>query len=442
MEEKKVLIISFFFPPNNAIAAVRLGKFAKYLPEFGWSPLVLTVNKAEDLSQALPVELDESNIIRTPYFTFSELFMRKLQSKNDSQSIKESNQKPAKQANPNKLLFKIARLGNTFFNLPIITEFLDEPIGWYSHAIKAGLEIVNSNDVNILFSSYGPSVSHLIAARLHRQTGIPWVAEFRDQWSSNPYTRKVQPLYFLEKYWEKQTMKKCDLLISTSQTWATDLEKLHSKKTIVLPNGFDQEDYEYSVPLTPKFSITYTGMIYPGKRDPSPLFQALGELKRKEIICPEYIEVRFFGRNIQNIIKPIANKYGILDLVKTSDNIPFKESIKKQMESTILLLLSWNDPRDAGTLTGKIYEYLGANRPILAMAYPGGEIDKLLQKSGCGIVANDPDEIKRLILVWLDEFKSTGKISAHFHPDSNIINSYTRQEQARALADVLNKVST
>ena len=155
----------------------------------------------------------------------------------------------------------------------------------------------------------------------------------------------------------------------------------------------------------------------------------------------EDIEIRFFGHSVNNDISPIIAKYNVQDFVKLGGSIPYKESIKKQMESSVLLLLSWNDPRDAGTTTGKIYEYLGANRPILAMAYPGGEIDKLLRQSGCGIVVNDSDEIKRLILAWFDEFKRTGRISAHFQPNHNIINSYTRKEQTRSLASVFDKLS-
>lgn len=122
-------------------------------------------------------------------------------------------------------------------------------------------------------------------------------------------------------------------------------------------------------------------------------------------------------------------------------NVSYKESLKSQRESTALLLLSWNDAKDTGTLTAKVYEYLGARRPTLATAFKGGEIDKLLQETQCGVVANSVHEIKNIILKWLEEFKTTGNIHSYFSPMDGIIKKYTRREQAKSLAAVFDKYS-
>lgn len=439
-KNKKVLLISFHFPPYNDVAAVRIGKFAKYLADYGWEPIVLTVNNRLGIPRTLPVEINESKIVRTPYYAFFDVLSQAYRRINNQKSGNKSSGSQEKGIRNGSLDLKMYRLFESSFRLPVIEKFIFDPIGWYKPAVKAGLETINSNDIKIIFSSYSPSVSHFIAARLHQETGIPWVADYRDDWAGNYKEYHPQPLYYFDRQWEKHTLKYSDALVSINHPLAKILENSHHKIPTVIPNGFDDADFKNSVSLTSKFTITYTGGIW-GKRDPSLIFQAFSEIKKEGKLSSEDIEIRFFGHSVNNDISPIIAKYNVQDFVKLGGSIPYKESIKKQMESSVLLLLSWNDPRDAGTTTGKIYEYLGANRPILAMAYPGGEIDKLLRQSGCGIVVNDSDEIKRLILAWFDEFKRTGRISAHFQPNHNIINSYTRKEQTRSLASVFDKLS-
>lgn len=435
--KKKVLIISFYFPPNNAIGAVRIGKFAKYLPEFGWEPIVLTVNDIRGLTQTLPTEINETNVIRTPYFNLSGLFARRVSQKHNIPLSATKVQKGKKRS----LELRLLDLGKPIYTLPVIEQIIFDPMGWYSYAVRAALEIIRNNEIKMIFSTFGPSVPHLIASRIHKKTNIPWVAEFRDPWSFNEYGRQTQPFIFFERQWEKQTLKNCDLLISVSELLAKKLEFLHSKKTIVIANGFDEDDYKEQVPITTKFTITYTGNVYTGKRDPSPLFQALKELHKKGIISPEDIEVRFFGQNINETIPALIEKYDIKAFVKIYGFVPFRESIKRQRESTILLILSWNDPRDSGTMTGKIYEYIGAGRPILAVAFKGGEIDSLLQKTGCGIVVNEVNEIKNILMKWLGDFKNNGKVITCYHPHTNIITNYSRKNQAQKLAQIFDELT-
>jgi glycosyltransferase involved in cell wall biosynthesis len=439
-KKKKVLLVSFYFPPGNTIAAVRIGKFAKYLPEFGWEPIILTVNNIS-LSKTLPLEVAESSVVRTSYYTISDCLFRNLTHTQNSlpqhpNAIIKNNRLTWK-----TIISKMDQLGQPIYTLPVIEKLLFDPLGWYLPAVKAGLDIIRNNDISVILSSYGPSVSHFIAAKLHSQCKIPWVADYRDNWA-NIYSKHIQPFYYFDQLWEKNTVKNCSIMVSHSEPLADLLEKAHSKKTIVIPNGFDEEDFENSVPLTTKFTITYTGHIYPGKRDPAPLFQAIAEARTEGRISPGDIEMRFFGLNVDKNIPSSIKKYGVEDFVKLGGNIPYQESLKYQMESTILLLLSWNDPRDSGTVSGKIYEYLGAKRPVLALAYPGGEIDKLLQKSGCGIVKNDVSGIKSLLIQWLDEFKKTGDIITHYNRHPGIIKKYTRKEQSRALAEVFDNLST
>jgi len=435
-EKKKVLVVSFYFPPTNKIAAVRLGKLAKYLPRFGWEPFVLTADEVKGYSRDLPVELDEANICRTPYFSLGSAISYELT----------GGPRTVYQALPKsplwrKGLYRLIRLMEPVYTLPVLRTLALEPGGWSRHALKKGLEIINKEKFDVIFSSYGPSMSHLVASKLHRQTGIPWVAEFRDLWSLNSYVRKIQPFHFFEKELEKRVMKGSSLLVTVSEPAAKKLQALHFKKVVVIPNGFDEDDYLDNLPLTTKFTITYTGNIYPGKQDPGPLFKTIAELEEKGRISPNDFEVRFFGGGTLTSLLPAIRHYHLERIVKIYGLVPFKESIRKQKESTVLLFLGWNDPREKGFYTAKVFEYLGARRPILSIGPKGDVVDDLLKETGAGVMVSEVDEIKALLSRWMKEFKQSGEILSHFKPDSAAVYHYTRKQQAAKLAQLLEEVS-
>ncbi|MFC1870795.1 glycosyltransferase [Chloroflexota bacterium] len=433
----KVLIISFLFAPMNHIGSIRITKFAKYLPDFGWEPVVLTVDAVRGISQTLPSEVVGVNIVRTPYFDLVPTV---------NQMLTRGKAAPFKRApepsysSLRLLIYRLLRLMKPIYNLPIFRPLTIEPIGWYPYAVRKGLQIAAEQNIDIIFSTYGPSIPHLVASCLYRKTGIPWVAEFRDLWSSNPYVKDYQPFQFIEQQLEKRTLKACDLLISVSEPWAQQVGTLHNKRAITIPNGFDEDDYLETVPLTPKFTITYTGQIYPGKREPTSFLQAIGELRHEAKISPHDLEVRFFGNNVSETINPLIKKLDLNELVKVYGFVPFSESVKKQKESSALLLLGWNDERDKGALTGKIFEYLGAGRPILSSGVKGGEIDKLLKASSSGILTNEVEDIKDIILKWVGEFKQYQEIRSYYNPNQEIISYYTRREATAKLARAFDTV--
>ena len=406
---KRVFIVSRAFPPTNASGAVRVGKFAKYLSQFDWEPVILTIANVTNLPQTLAVEMDEARITRTPHFYLG------------------------------RSITRIRPLG-ILYELPIVGTLLSEPIGWYFHAVKEGLKILSKGDVDVIFSSSLPKTSHLIASHLHRKTKIPWVAEYRDLWV-NPYNDRNRFYNFFERKLEKAVMKGCDLLITVSESTVKELEAVHSKRVETIHNGFDEEDYLEDVPLTSKFTLTYTGNIYAGKRDPTPLFQAVAELSKESRLSPSDFEVRFYGGSSVENLLPIIEDHHLKELVKIYGFVSFKESTKRQRESTALLLLEWNNPLARHNYSGKIFEYLGAHRPILAVAYKTGAIDRLLQETGAGILVNKVERVKDVLSCWLEEWHQSGEITSHWNPNLNTINKYTRREEAGKLAQLLDEVS-
>ncbi|MHB8104776.1 MAG: glycosyltransferase [Dehalococcoidales bacterium] len=411
---KRALIISFVFPPANTIGAVRIGKFAKYLPQFGWEPIILAADSTDRWPQTVPVEVDEAWIYRTPVNRTVHGLLG--------------------------MVLRAILLTGLLDLIPVINRLVVGAVYyWYWPAVRKGLEVIRKNDINLIFSTYDPIACHLIARYFQKEAGIPWVAEFRDLWSLSHYDKTREPIRFFQKQREKRTMKNSALLITVSKPLAKKLEKLHSKKVVIIPNGFDEEDYKENIPLLPRFTISYTGNIFPGKEDPSPLFQALAELRDEGRLLPDDLEVRFFGRMLKTI-SPLIERYKVEQFVRVYGLVPFRQSIIKQKESTVLLLLSWNDPREKGVYTAKIFEYLGAARPILTIGLKGSVIDELLASTGSGIIATEVEEIKHLLVKWFEEFSQSGDISFYYHPNKDAIKRYSRREQARELAEVFDSI--
>jgi len=332
---------------------------------------------------------------------------------------------------------KLTGLLSPLSNLALFQIWRPEHTGWYYSAVKEGQRILDRLSVNAIFSSFPPPGPHFVAAKLQQKTGIPWIAEFRDPWSFSSYTHYDRFTRTIARLIEKRTIRRSKLLVAVSKTMAQKLMTLHSKGTNVIHNGFDEEDYQGDVPLLPKFTITYTGNIYRGKRDPSTLFEAVRQLRHDGKLRSGNLQIRFFGSNLQRTISPLIEKYGLQDLVKICDNIPFRESIKKQRESTVLLSLSWNNINDNYTHPGKLLEYLGAQRPILSTGYKDGIAHDLLRESGSGVLANSVEEMKHVLSQWLEEWKQSGKIISYWQPNTNAIKKYTHKESTRKLAQVL-----
>ncbi len=445
-KQRRVLIVSFWFPPTNVMGAVRVGKFAKYLNNYGWEPVVLTgsnMKMGRGTTANLPVELEESNIVRTPSFGIADLIMSRLGVDKKPSPRGDSQVSDWKTVVHNWLETSLRPV----YHLPALKLIIVDPIGWYPFAVKRGLEIIKHYDIDVILSSYGPSTSHFIASRLHRKTGVHWVADFRDLWAQHPYYPKYQPFQLFEEQVEKQVLKRSTVLIAAAEPMATQMEIFHQKKVEVIHNGFDEEDYHEDVPLTPKFSITFTGHIK--KQDAASLdmlFEAIAELQQEKCISANNFELRFYGSTLVgavsgNTLLPLVKKLGIAELVKIYATIPYLECIKKQKESTVLLLLLTIENIAKGIYSGKVFEYIGAARPILAIAPKGDVVDLLLRKTGTGIVANEKDEIKLILSEWIDEFQERRCISSNYSPSREIINNYTRRELTRKLAGVLDEAA-
>jgi hypothetical protein len=229
------------------------------------------------------------------------------------------------------------------------------------------------------------------------------------------------------------------VLVTVSQPAAEELGALHRQKSVYsIAYGFDPAELNSTAGnLTDKFTITYTGNLYPGKQSPEPLFAALHDLISQGGINANDIEVRFYGVEAGWIAKQ-AERYGLTDILKQFGVVPREIALNKQRESQLLLLLKWNDPKQRGAYSAKIFEYLAARRPVLAVGGFSDVVDQLLDETKAGVSAQAKEDVKAWLLRLYQQYKSTGAVS--YSGDEAEINKYSRREVARKFASILDSL--
>lgn len=423
--DRKVLVITYYFPPRPGVGSLRLMGIAKYLPEYGWEPVILTA--------ALPGEPEHRfKVIQTPYPGDATVcWKRKLglaADKGFQEQIKIPRNLRESKASLTKTIIKIAR---AFIAYP------DDQIGWYPFAVNAGHDLLNREQFNALISSSGPVTCHLIAKELKRRHKLPWIADFRDLWTQNPYYSYGLARLMFERRLELKTLDIADALVTVSEPLGIELKSLHlNKRILTITNGFDPDE-AISAPLTKEFSITYAGQLYEGKRDPSLLFQAVHELIVSGIINPLDIKIRFYGEKPYWLEQKVRY-YQLEDIVTLYDSVPRDVILTKQRESQVLLLLMWDDPREKGTCPGKTFEYIAAKRPILALGCHGGVVSQILEETAAGVHVNSLDNLKALLNSWYHEYKKDGMVKYKGHWEE--VLRYSHHEMARKFAHLLNEV--
>ena len=423
---KKVLIVAYF--PPHPQASPRILGLAKYLPEFGWQPIILTAPVGDNLDS-------QFRVIETGYHDVLG-FWKKLLGLNPKYELTRTRVKDGIGITSKNFIFDFFLA----FCAAIIT-YPDSDRGWKLFAVKAGSELLQNEDIDAIISSSSPVTSHLIAKGLKRKHKIPWVADFRDLWTQN-HNYGYGPLRrLIDKRLELKTLLPADALVTVSQPWAEKLRVFNNgKAAYVITNGFDPEKMsKEQLDLTSKFTITYTGNIYPGKQDPSKLFAALKDLISDRLRDPNEVAVRFYGSKIEWLDKEVE-RYGLSSVVKQYGFEPKQIALEKQRESQLLLLLNWEDPQEQGVYPGKVFEYLAAQRPIIATGGFGNDvIERLLDETTAGIYCKTVEGIKSILRELYSEYKLKGKIT--YNGDMAKINKYSHREMARKFAEVLDSLT-
>lgn len=410
---KRVLIIAYAFPPEPVAGALRMGYLAKYLPEFGWLPTILTRKFAAHSNDA------PFPIVRVPEFRFG--FRRSA-----------GNGPRAAPTGRLPILQFAVTLGKSILHFP------DSTNGWIPAATSRALQLTRETRFQALVSSAMPASVHVVASITAALRRIPWIADFRDPWIGGRYVRYGKMRTALESGFEQRVMKKADVLTAISPSIAQSLRARHSGTRVdVIENSFDPSEWE-TVPNSPpqKFTITYTGTLYGGQRSAEPIFAAAARLRRKGSSAGLAVNFDFYGPD-GYVALAQAQRSGLAAGVTYHGVIERAAALRVQRQSAALLILLKMDPSTRDEVGSKIFEYVGSGRYVIAVGPRESALKEVITENGLGWFASDEDECA----VALEQAYEKFVRGASVRPGAFRWPVLTARDLARRFADVLDSLT-
>jgi glycosyltransferase involved in cell wall biosynthesis len=431
---KKVLILTYYWPPAGGAGVQRWLKFVKYMRNFGWEPIVYTAENGEmpvideSLQKDVPPNL---TIIKTPiwepYNIYKRFIGRKKQDKINASFLNENKKVGFTQK------ISIWVRGNFF--IPDARKY------WIKPSIAFLSRYVAANDIKYVISSGPPHTMHLIAWGLKQShPTLKWVADFRDPWTNIDFYEKLMLSRFADKKHHKQelsVLQNASLILSVGNTMSQEFIELYRKaggkdfsKFYVIANGFDIDDLKVeNVKKDSKFSLAHVGTLVKD-RNPDVLWRVLKELVRSHPAFEAQLEIKLVGK-IDLYVKEQITLFGLDAYVKKIDYLPHDEVINEQQNSRVLLLLVNNTKNAKGIITGKIFEYMASGVPVLAIGPIDGDLAEIINKTNTGLISDfgDQSALKNNIL----------KLFENNNPKQNVaeINKYDRRVLTKQLCDLL-----
>jgi len=425
-----VLFVSYKFPPVATAGSLRIGGLVKYLPQFGWYPVVITTPVFTGSRPPVEIiEVDNHDVF---------VGLKKLLIREDDPQFYTGPKSTWSSVTPPTLRNKLLYLARDVLTYPTFQRH------WYPGATRACTTILQGreDEIKAVVSSSSPVASHFVAKAVKRRFRIGWIADLRDLWTQNHFYSYGRMRQLMEKRLERKVLTNADALVTVSDPLAEKLKTVYRDAPIhVVRNGFDPDELGNGQhKLAHKFTISYTGHIYHGKQDPTPLLIGIRQLVDSGLISSCDIEVRFFGPRL-NWLQELIDAYQLEEIVKQYGHVAREQVLERQRESHLLLLLTWNDPNEVGVYTGKVFEYLAARRPILALGRTGSVVDGLLCETKAGIVVDSDDNrgLREVLLNAYNEFKARGTVACE--SEEVVIMRYSHYEMARQFSEVLNQVA-
>jgi hypothetical protein len=414
----KILIVSWYFPPCNTMGALRIGKFAKYLVGRGHDVRIVCA-KDQPHAMTLPVEVPaeivhytrwgDVNVVPAKVQALRVWLKRLLGRGGGAPEGEAAAPAPADAGGAGAgggpgLLRRILTFYQHATNVP------DGMIGWLPHALRAGRAATRGWSPDVVFASAPPFTTLLAGRSIAKRTGAPLVIEYRDRWVEDPYGYTPPLRRKIDERLENWCARPARAVVTVSAPWEEDYRARWGKPVVVAYNGFDPDDVRGFEDVAPDrgatLNILYTGILYPERRDPTPLFQALARMPEAK----ERIRVNFYGSNVASLEADVA-RHGLQGIVAVHPGVPFRESLRLQRAADVLLLLQWNNVLERGNVPGKVFEYFAARRPILGIGYEDGVPARLMRERGAGRVLNDPDAIAAYLRELLAQKAENGEIA-------------------------------
>lgn len=429
---KKVLIITYYWPPMGGGGVQRWLKMTKYLREYNWEPVIFTTENGEASA------IDQSSLkqipkgvetIRVPIWEPFALY-KKMTGKKKDEKLVPGTVSEQKQSFTQKLSVWIR--GNVF--IPDARKF------WIRPSIKHLTKYLKENDIDAIVSTGPPHTTHLIAMGVAKRFNIPWLADFRDPWTNIDFYHELMLTNWADKKHkrlENEVVNTADQVVTVSWSWAEDFKHICGRMPMVITNGYDPADFSKAgeVKLDAKFSIVHAGSLN-DDRNPHLLWEVLNEMAAANSDFKHQLELKFIGQLSPVALKE-AKENGLEDNLNLIDSLPHAEVVKHQMTAQVLLLPLNDTPNIDGVVPGKLYEYIGAQRPILCIGKPTGDSAKIIQETNAGMVADFTD--KATLKAILNDYYQAYKAD-NLKADSSNYEKYSRQLLAGQIAEELNKI--
>ena len=423
----KVLIISYYWPPSGGPGVQRWLKFVKYLPEFEIHPVIYIPKNPRypitdsSLNQEIPENITiYKNKIFEPYFYAG--FLSKKKTKQISSGV-------ISDENPSfieKVLLWIR--GNMF--IPDARKY------WIKPSVRFLTGIIKKEGIDTIITTGPPHSLHLIGLELKKNLDIKWLADFRDPWTSIGYHTKLRLTKASQRkhrQLEKEVANGCDKLLVTSNTTKAEFESITTNPVHVITNGYDIPESELPFSsLDKKFTLSHIGSLLTG-RNPENLWKVLSEIISENETFRKVFQLNLIGVVGQDVLNCI-NDNGLGFYTRIIEYVTHEEAVNYQRRSQLLLLAEIDSPQTRGIIPGKLFEYLAAKRPILAIGPEQWEGGEIVKSTNSGIVCNynSVADLKAVILKWFHLYQQGNLMVSSVN-----IKEYNRRTLTAKLAELL-----
>jgi glycosyltransferase involved in cell wall biosynthesis len=431
---KKVLIISYYWPPAGGIGVLRCLKIAKYLRLYGWEPIIFTAENPHypSIDHSNDKDIPEGiTVIKQPIWEPYHIY-KWITGKD-------------KKANVNNVFYVHENQENPLHNLSvwIRSNFFipDARACWINPSVRCLLDYLKSNPVQAIFSDGPPHSNTRIATLLKAKTNIPWLADFQDPWTQVDYfqlLRLTPPASRLHHRMEQEVFQLANKITIVSPSWKKDLESIGAKEVSVIPWGFDPDDYANIIPApNAKFTIIHLGILgY--DRKPDMLIDAIASLCHDMPGFLHNLEIKLVGQ-VDPSVTLALTLAGLSSVVVLTGNVDRVEALRMASSSSILLLLLNQQPNAQGRIPGKLFEYLALKRPILVLGPPEADAAQITTTANAGFAIDYADKAGMVrVLAHYYQLYLDGSLA---QPVDNDISRYDIRLLTGEIAGLLDEIT-
>lgn len=422
---KKVLIITYYWPPAGGPGVQRWLKFVKYLPEFDIEPVVyIPENPHYPIQDTSLVDEIPEGVSIYKQKVFEPYRLAGLLS---SKKTKRISSGIIKTKNPSVLEKAMLWIRGNFF-IPDARKY------WVAPSVKFLSDLIIKEQIETIITTGPPHSVHLIGQQLKEKHTLKWVTDFRDPWTSIGYHKKLRLSATSQKkhkQLEHSVLNAADVLIVTSETTQKEFKEITNKPITVITNGYDT-DFKGKVDLDKSFTIAHVGSLLSG-RNPNNLWKALSQLASENEMFRAELQLEFLGVVSQEVLDSL-NRYELVPYMKLKGYVSHAQAVRRQRGAQVLLLVEIDSEETEGIIPGKVFEYMAAKRPILALGPKNWEVRNMIDETQTGEVFdyNATSQLKNVLLDWFKAYKK-GALTVN----SRNIEKYSRRELTRKLAQNL-----